>query len=682
MDKKSQNFFQNEPNKKILIPLDARVDLKSFKRKWSQLSKQQVRCIALTYDAADQLERAGIPHEFRERASDLNLLRKVRPFSISTTRTWYKHHALKKYIYDQEINLGRLIAWELMYVMNVLMDRWLNVRELVAQWNPDEILNVYKLSPIQHSRIQHDESVVNQITDMLLDEFPNLRIENAGISFSGVGGKARALIGLVKNWFRFFVSQTLMPVLVRLHNLQIKMTKDVPSSIPHIVFYSGWWHFFSTIKLLSTEKTARITLMQGCFGLDILKKIWSLRLYLDELSFSGVPASDRRLWNVTKDIMQKQVFPEQFTFEGINLWPLLRARFDYFWSTQVGELSHCIAVIKKHLLSLKAQVLAVENDTVPLERTVVTTANALGIKTIVLQHGETSGGETGKDPMKFSDHAFIPLTAAQIAVFGCISKDFFLAKGIAPSRVVMTGYPRFDRYFLPARYQSRDLFFKRLGIPTNKKIILYANRPDYKNIYTVEYSMRFQDTEKLIRAIIEAVDRIPEAHLILKMKANEPQDPIAILDRHFGIYLRKNVSVLYQADVPTLLNHVDLIVGSWSTMLTEALIFKKPVLVINLTGRPDPMANTEMRAAIGVYQEKDIYPTIERMLNDESFRNQNAREREEYVHNYIISHKGDGAQRFKDHLLTMSTCQKLEPIPARSEDLINFSRTMNNLEAK
>ena len=131
MNKKSQNFFQNEPNKKILIPLDARVDLQSFKRKWSQLSKQQVRCIALTYDVADQLERAGIPHEFRERASDLNLLRKVRPFSILTTRTWYQHHALKKYIYDQEINLGRLIAWELMYVMNVLMDRWLNVRELV-----------------------------------------------------------------------------------------------------------------------------------------------------------------------------------------------------------------------------------------------------------------------------------------------------------------------------------------------------------------------------------------------------------------------------------------------------------------------------------------------------------------------------------------------------------------------
>lgn len=640
--------------KKVFIPLDARIDLTDFRKLLLSFKDNEIKCVALTYDVADQLERANLTHEFRERAADRALLQKVNPFATELARHWFEKDSLNEMIHFDGVNLGSLATWELLYGINVLMDRWLNVRELVSEWQPEELINVYAQKNGRELRFQHDESALPSVCIMLAEEFKNLTLRNhiIKLAIEAPACKPRQLAAVAKQLFRDVVASTVISPLVAAYNLWLQATKTNRMKQPCVAFYSGWWHFLPALEELGNKENVRAVLIQQNFGIQILRKIVTTKVFPYKLQIAYHISESPLLWLQAQSIMEQVCVPNDFTFNNLNIWPLLKERFQIFWRYRTGYLIQCITEIKKCLTKIKPKLLVTENDSVPFEKAVTCVANKLGIQTLVLQHGATSGGEAGK--RDYVDHAFVPLTASYLAVFGDISKNFFLNKGVSEERIFVTGCPRLDSHLKRQHYPNRSSFCDRLEIPKDKKVILYSNTPSNKNIYSTEYHLRFSEIEAILDALIHAVDRIPDAHLVIKMKSRAHQDRIDFADRHFGIYKRKNVTVIYETDNADLLHHSDVVVTSWSTMGFEGLLHQKPLITINLTGRPDPMPYAEMGAAIGIYQAEDVHSVLDRVLHDEGFRNHNCAQRDAFIRNYLVSHQGDGSHRFVDLVLKLT----------------------------
>lgn len=79
-----------------------------------------------------------------------------------------------------------------------------------------------------------------------------------------------------------------------------------------------------------------------------------------------------------------------------------------------------------------------------------------------------------------------------------------------------------------------------------------------------------------------------------------------------------------------------------STTGMEAVALNKPVIVVNLTGRPDPVEYVKERVALGVYKEEDLKPAVEQLLRDDS---ELAKNRKKYVEKYLYKIDGKATER-------------------------------------
>jgi UDP-N-acetylglucosamine 2-epimerase len=79
-----------------------------------------------------------------------------------------------------------------------------------------------------------------------------------------------------------------------------------------------------------------------------------------------------------------------------------------------------------------------------------------------------------------------------------------------------------------------------------------------------------------------------------------------------------------------------------STTATEAVALNKPVIILNLSGEPDPMGYVKEGVALGVYKGKDLKPAIEKLLKDDSGL---AKNRERYIEKYLYKVDGKASER-------------------------------------
>lgn len=660
--------------RKVLIPADAILDLQKLRAALKNYAQDDIRIMALTYDVMDQLERAEIPHEFRERALKTDALFEVNDFATRLARQWHQSNALKERMTYRGVNVGQTVELDLLYAANVALDRWLNIRELVIAWKPDLILNLYPRKALTQLRVLHHESLIPQVMEMIALEIPALAILSENCA-DMPKAKTPCFSAKIPSNLRTVFENCVVHLALNFRDVMVRILGPSQKSNPKILFYSGWWYFLPAIQHLARSHKVIPWLMQCRFGAKLLRRSWFMPVYFKILKAPTLPESPsgkQNDWESGQRLLRENETAALFRFSDHDIWPLVKERFMFLWKQQWDAWLPLISAMHLALEQIRPGLVITENDSTVMERTLVQVANHRGIPTLVLQHGMTSGGESGKSTRTYVDHGFFPLHASGIAVYGAITRDLFVTKGVSPARIHMTGCPRFDEHFLRKDYPERKAFYAALGIPPEKKVVVYANTPGYKNGYSTEYHLRFQEIEALTASIVRTIGQIPGTHLIIKMKDVSMKDRIDIIERHLGGF-PENVSVVYDVDIPALLYHTDLFVGSWSTMCLEALIFDKPVLTVNLTGRPDPMPFAEMGAAVGIYTEADMLPIFRRMIFDETFRQANAPARQKFVQNYLCSYHGDGKERFTALALAMArgckpTARSIEP-PANLESV-------------
>lgn len=269
-----------------------------------------------------------------------------------------------------------------------------------------------------------------------------------------------------------------------------------------------------------------------------------------------------------------------------------------------------------------------------LGRAAVIAGKLKGVPTLALQHGNIHPYHIGyfHPTEEISDEItpqYCPIPD-KTAVYSPYDKELLFNVGHYPSdSVVVTGSSRYDILNHADKIYDKTNIFKSLGLDTNKKMVLWT---------TQTHGLPLGENMQNISAVYNTINSLGDVQLVIKLHPGEDQR--ALLYKKNKLFMP--VIAGKKADTYALLYASDLMITRHSTTATEAVALNKPVVILNLSGEPDPVEYVKESVALGVYDEKDLKATIEKLLQDDSELAQNRRK---YIEKHLYKIDGKATER-------------------------------------
>jgi len=222
-----------------------------------------------------------------------------------------------------------------------------------------------------------------------------------------------------------------------------------------------------------------------------------------------------------------------------------------------------------------------------------------------------------------------------IAVLGPFAKQAYIKMGAPEDKIFITGQPRFDK--LIANAIDSDLIKKEIGIDLNKKIVFLATQP------LLGYLWSQQEWELFNKTIIQSVLKIDQAQLIIKLHPEENREVFQdfLKKNNYNIRLFQNEFNLYD-----LIACCDVLVTFNSTVALEAMILKKSVVTVNLTGKQDLYPYySQSKAALLADKPDQVKRIIESSLFDQNIKQEMQKKQEEFLYDQVYLLDGKASQR-------------------------------------
>ncbi|MEM1689060.1 MAG: CDP-glycerol glycerophosphotransferase family protein [Candidatus Hadarchaeales archaeon] len=224
----------------------------------------------------------------------------------------------------------------------------------------------------------------------------------------------------------------------------------------------------------------------------------------------------------------------------------------------------------------------------------------------------------------------------KIAVWGEYSKNFFESRGIPSEKIVITGNPLMDDIF---RLKPKaDKIKKQLGLPAGAKLIVYASCNPIDIQYWTE-----EETAHLVRLLNKIVLNMKNCFLLIRPHPTEPNE------RYLRFLQGEDTSKTFvskKENLYDLLASCDLLITEGSVVGSEAAAMGKPVIIVNLTGKPYlnryyPKLLADEGVAIEVLKEYELDNSIKRLLKSKDL----AKNRWKFIRKYFYKLDEMSSQR-------------------------------------
>ena len=263
-------------------------------------------------------------------------------------------------------------------------------------------------------------------------------------------------------------------------------------------------------------------------------------------------------------------------------------------------------------------VCVVSEDTVP-EKILTSVAITLKVPIIRIQEGIFNPSSCPKR-----------VKADKFAVMGASAANQLIKCGVSNDKIEITGQPRFDNLYQLKKHHDKRKTIEKLGLVENKKIVVLATQP-----------VNECETRALLCCVYSTIKEFPDIQLIVKP---HPAESIDLHEDVAKITSIKNY-IISCDDIHELLNICDTLITIHSTVALEAMLFGKPVITINLTGKKDRIAYAQEGAAIGIYSEDMLALALKNALYDDEVRNNLARNQEKFSYEYTYKFDGKASER-------------------------------------
>lgn len=222
----------------------------------------------------------------------------------------------------------------------------------------------------------------------------------------------------------------------------------------------------------------------------------------------------------------------------------------------------------------------------------------IGTKTLIVQHGT---------PNKYSLHAFAPFEADYFAAWGNFTRDFLVSNGVDSDRIVVTGGPIFDTY-LSVKH-DKERIYQELGIRSDiKKLIVFTMQGQGAG-----FRPSLEEIETGVIETIKAASQYPEIELVFQIHPQQKIEDVEIIAKKAWPLKAK---IIRYGDTESLIAVADGVITFFSTTAIDALIFNKPLLLINLTDDKDFFPFVPMQAAYGAYTKEEIENAFRQLVEN------------------------------------------------------------------
>ncbi|MCK4528888.1 CDP-glycerol glycerophosphotransferase family protein [candidate division WOR-3 bacterium] len=394
----------------------------------------------------------------------------------------------------------------------------------------------------------------------------------------------------------------------------------------------------------------------GIYPID-LYPIRGLKIFRDKLKNWNIPHKPLNLyWSMSawrKErkafkhfkkswhyLIRDKVFKEMCIYDEKDLYKEIKDELDLYFSVLFPHLIKYIQIARTMIRVERPNLILLLNEHWWWERTLVIAAKLENIPTLAIQHGivhplhksyRYTKDEIAPDGGVESPYCPIP---DKTAVYGPYYKEILTMVSAYPlNSVVVTGQPRYDILYHADKIYSKEEFLRKYNISPNHKIILWA---------TQCHGLSDSENIKNFKAVFETMQNIKNTTLIIKQHPVEGKRYTKMIKRHMDNYKINTLLTPQKLDTYKLLYVCDLMITRHSTTAMEAVILNKPVIILNLSGEPDPVEYVKESVAIGVYKEGELKPAIERLLKDDS---ELVRNRKKYIRKYLYKIDGNATER-------------------------------------
>ena len=228
----------------------------------------------------------------------------------------------------------------------------------------------------------------------------------------------------------------------------------------------------------------------------------------------------------------------------------------------------------------------------------------------------------------------------KIAVVSAYAKEAHIKMGAPADKIFVTGQPRFDLIW-QAKVDKAQVMIE-LKMLKEKDIIVLATQP-------LGELRSAKEQREFLEVVVGAVSEFPENQLVIKLHPDEKIEEY----QKMLVGIINSVIICRDIDLYGLLHACELLMTVHSTVALEAMILDKPVITVNLTGKPDVMPYAESGAALGVYRKEDLAPTINKALYDNVVRKRMAGKREQFVYEHAYKLDGQATKRVADLIVRL-----------------------------
>lgn len=470
-------------------------------------------------------------------------------------------------------------------------------------------------------------------------------------------------------------------ILGKIITKQIKNKQSENSSTHKIlaVSYTSYWKNFPTPQKENKDKEANRDTMLGDTITALQNKNFKVvaidqdtTFFIDFKTMIDKRIQGKGLWRpievyLTIDIIRKAFkasknYKEEWgklknnkkfidslnvDYDGIQLSALLKDHFEKLFKYRTFLPVLYIELMKRAIGIEKPNLVLITCGYCQLGRAAIIAGKVEGVPTLEIQHGNIGPSHIGymhaKDEISPDGSVKSPYCPIpdKTTVYGNYYK-YLLTKASAypEDSVVVTGQPRYDILAEADKIFDKQKFYEKYNLDLKKKIVLIIT----------ENLPIFEDNVIFLEHVLKSTKKIPDIQIVVKPHPNEKSrwyEEVIKKENVKATVLSKN-SNTYDA-----IYACDLMIAFFSTTITEALILAKPVITVNLTGRPDPMPYAESGAAIGVYRSEDIIPAIKSALYDENTRERLKKNRDNFIYEHHYALDGKATERIVNLITRM-----------------------------
>lgn len=604
--------YSLKPDFVILFDSSSSLDeLKKF------IQKDKSMIITFDYESHILLSQNNISHEISDLYINENDLQAIQKQSYHFAE-WFKEQPISSLVDYEGINLGELFHVEFHYLLIPFLKKFVEVSKIIDKFNNTKFVaqnTLYRIISYFSPSAEHLGENKYTPNDFIYD-IVNIHIKVRNTSFTIV------------------LSRSFYEKLKKISERFIKFLLNKPKNLSNdktVLLVEFDAMRYKTIFSLSSESPLNLI-----FFYRRRPPIWNLKSYSIIKNSRSILATyyslvDKHLKNVIKNKVslakpminslttKESFFQAFFSINGISFWEVLKPFFVQLCTKRMIEGIEETEITKKLFENYMFSSVLLLNENSFNELIIIKLAKKYKIPVTLIQHGLYHDASEAYEINKLL--GIFPTYSDKLLVWGNTFARYSIECGIPSQKIKSLGNPSYDELFL---HRSANL--KHDGY-----ILLAMTAPE--QIWITDLTVKTRKNYEY--AIIKIYEIASKLNKKLVIKLHPSQNDVGIAK--FNV-IYPQIKVIKGDNILPLIESCDALVSfDLSTTILLAQILKKPTISITISYASLGQSQIFKSKSSVTTNIDDFETTLNRILNDESYKQQIIENGTKFVNDYLAN---------------------------------------------